>query len=157
MGTALSKILAAAGGVKGTMKAVIVGGLSVPILTAAEAAELNMDFDGCQKKGTLFGSGVIMVIDDTTSIPKLALRTIDFYTHESCGQCTPCREGTWVVKELLTRLIKGYGTKADIDRIVQICDTVIGTTLCPVGEAYGMPISAMVKKFRNEFEALLIN
>ncbi|MCK5270497.1 MAG: NADH-quinone oxidoreductase subunit NuoF, partial [Sedimentisphaerales bacterium] len=157
MGTALSKILAAAGGVKGTMKAVIVGGLSVPILTAAEAAELNMDFDGCRKKGTLFGSGGIMVINDTTSIPKMALRTIDFYTHESCGQCTPCREGTWVVKELLTRLIKGYGTKADIDRIIQICDTVIGTTLCPVGEAYGMPIGAMVKKFRSEFEALLIN
>ena len=157
MGTALSKILAAAGGVKGTLKAVIVGGLSVPILTAAEAAELNMDFDGCRKKGTLFGSGGIMVIDDTTSIPKMALRTIDFYEHESCGQCTPCREGTWVVKELLTRLIKGYGTKADIDRIVQICDAVIGTTLCPVGEAYGMPISAMVKKFRSEFEALLIN
>ncbi len=157
MGTALSRILAAAGGVKGTLKAVIVGGLSVPILTAAEAAELNMDFDGCQQKGTLFGSGGIMVINDTTSIPETALRTIKFYEHESCGQCTPCREGTWVVKELLTRLIRGYGTKADIDRIVQICDTVIDTTLCPVGDAYGMPIGAMVKKFRSEFEALLIN
>ena len=157
MGTSLSKILTAAGGVKGTMKAVIVGGLSVPILTAAEAAELNMDFDGCQKKGTMFGSGGIMVINDTTSIPKLALRTIEFYKHESCGQCTPCREGTWAVKELLTGIIEGRGTTEDIDRIVQICDTVIGTTLCPVGDAYGMPISAMVKKFRSEFDSLLKN
>jgi len=155
LGTSLEKILQAAGGVKGKLKAVIVGGLSVPILTAQEAQGLHMDFDGCLAKGTMLGSGGIIVMNETTNIPQVALRTIKFYEHESCGQCTPCREGTWMVKNLLESLLAGRGTGADIDRILQLCATVKGSTLCPAGDAFALPIIAMLTKFRNEFEALV--
>jgi len=157
MGTELAKIIEAAGGVKGNLKAVIVGGLSSPILTAGEADGLKMDFDSCLEKDTMFGSGGIIVINDQTSIPQVALRTIDFYKHESCGQCVPCREGTRMVKELLKRLLQGYGTIADIDKILQICQTVKGNTLCPAGDGFVIPISAMINKFRPEFDALVKN
>jgi NADH:ubiquinone oxidoreductase subunit F (NADH-binding) len=154
MGTRLDKILAAAGGVKGKLKAVIVGGLSVPILTAAEAEGLAMDFDACGKAGTAIGSAGIMVVNDTVSIPELALRTIKFYAHESCGQCVPCWRGTHVVEALLERLVARHGTRQDIDTVLSLCATIKGSTLCPVGEAFSVPIRAMVTKFRPEFEAL---
>ncbi|MBN2036938.1 MAG: NADH-quinone oxidoreductase subunit NuoF [Chitinispirillaceae bacterium] len=156
IGTPLKELLEAAGGVKGTLKAVIVGGLSVPILTAKEAAGLNMDFDSCAAAGTMLGSGGIIVMNDSVSIPRIALRAIRFYAHESCGQCTPCREGSAVIAGLLDNLIKGRGTTGDIDTIVRLCDTIIGTTLCPTGDAFSMPIRAMVRKFRNEFEVLTV-
>ncbi len=155
LGTPLKKILEAAGGVKGNFKAVIVGGLSTPILTAKEAETLNMDYDACLKAGTMLGSGGIMVINDTVAIPPIALRTIEFYAHESCGQCTPCREGSVAIKTLIKGLIKGHGTKEDIDKILELCNTIMGTTLCPTGDAFSMPIRAMVQKFRAEFEALV--
>jgi NADH-quinone oxidoreductase F subunit len=157
LGTPLDKILETAGGVKGALKAVIVGGLSVPILTAEETKGLHMDFDSCLGRGTMLGSGGIIVINETTSIPQVALRTIKFYEHESCGQCTPCREGTWLIKELLEGIVAGRGSHADIDRILQLCETVKGSTLCPTGEAFAMPIIAMLSKFRAEFEALITN
>jgi NADH-quinone oxidoreductase E subunit len=155
LGTPLAELLEAAGGVKGTLKAVIVGGLSVPILKASEIADLKMDYDTCQKYGTMLGSGGIMVINDTVSIPELALRTIDFYAHESCGQCVPCREGSHTVKKLIQKLLKKQGSSADIDTILKLCKTIRGLTLCPLGEAFAMPIEAMVSKFRSEFEALV--
>jgi NADH:ubiquinone oxidoreductase subunit F (NADH-binding)/NADH:ubiquinone oxidoreductase subunit E len=107
MGTPLKEILDAAGGVKGKLKGVIVGGLSVAILTAKEAEGLNLDFDSCAKAGTGLGSGGIMVINDTVSIPELALRTIEFYQHESCGQCAPCRQGSHVIKHKLQDIVDG--------------------------------------------------
>jgi len=155
LGTPLSELLAAAGGVTGTLKAVIVGGLSVPILTAAEAADLQMDYDSCLKKGTMLGSGGIMVINDQVSIPRLALRAIQFYAHESCGQCTPCRQGSHVIAALLQRLVAGCGCAGDIDRILDLCARIKGSTLCPTGEAFAVPIEAMIKKFRNEFEGFV--
>ncbi|WP_156968115.1 NADH-quinone oxidoreductase subunit NuoF [Desulfobacter vibrioformis] len=155
MGVTLDKVLAAAGGVKGTLKAVIVGGLSVPILTAQEAKGLVLDYASCVKAGTLLGSGGIMVMNDTVSIPQVALRTIAFYAHESCGQCVPCREGSNLIKNRLSALVKGTGTHKDIDLILKICAGVKGLTLCPLGEAFAMPVEAMVKKFRPEFEALV--
>jgi len=88
-------------------------------------------------------------------MPPIALRTIEFYAHESCGQCTPCREGSVAIKSLLKRLTDGYGTTADIDTVLSMCDTIIGSTLCPTGDAFAMPIRAMVRKFRPEFEALV--
>lgn len=153
MGTPLKDILDAAGGVKGKLKAVIVGGLSVPILTAAETKDLKMDFDSCLQADTMFGSGGIIVMNDTAEMPKIALRTIRFYKHESCGQCTPCREGTWFVEHLVRGLVEGRGSKGDIDRILDLCETVKGSTLCPTGDAYAMPIIAMIEKFRGEFVA----
>jgi len=154
LGTPLAALLKAAGGVKGTFKAVIVGGLSVPILTASEARGLAMDYDSCLKHGTMLGSGGIIVLNETASIPRVALRTIRFYAHESCGQCTPCREGSRLIEALLARLVEGKGEKADIDRVASMCATIKGSTLCPTGDAFAMPIEAMVVKFRKEFEAL---
>lgn len=155
LGTRLETLLEAAGGVDGKLKAVIVGGLSVPILTAAEAQGLVMDYDSCQKKGTMLGSGGIMVLREGTSIPEIALRTIRFYAHESCGQCVPCRRGSHTVESLLERIVAGCGTRRDIDDVLQLCTRVRGSTLCPTGEAFAMPIGAMVSKFRPEFEALV--
>jgi NADH:ubiquinone oxidoreductase subunit F (NADH-binding)/NADH:ubiquinone oxidoreductase subunit E len=155
LGTKLKVILQAAGGVKGNLKGVIVGGLSVPILTAAEAEDLSLDFDSCQEAGTALGSGGIIVINDSVSIPELALRTIEFYEHESCGQCVPCREGTRVIASKLRSLVDGKGHHEDIDLILDLCENTIGLTLCPTGDAYSMPIQAMITKFRTEFETLL--
>jgi NADH:ubiquinone oxidoreductase subunit F (NADH-binding)/NADH:ubiquinone oxidoreductase subunit E len=155
LGTSLDELLKAAGGVKGNLKAVIVGGLSVPILTAKEAAGLKMDYDSCAEAGTMLGSGGIIVLNDTVSIPLIALRAIKFYAHESCGQCTPCREGSAVIVRLLDNLIKKRGAAQDIDTILSMCDTIMGSTLCPTGDAFSMPVRAMIRKFRDEFEALV--
>lgn len=155
LGTKLSVILEAAGGVKGKLKAVIPGGLSVPIMKADEVEGLALDYDSCQKAGTSLGSGGIMVINDTVSIPELALRTIEFYHHESCGQCVPCREGTHVIYSKLKDLINGKGKKEDIDLILYLCANIKGLTICPMGEAFAVPIESMIKKFRHEFESLV--
>jgi NADH:ubiquinone oxidoreductase subunit F (NADH-binding)/NADH:ubiquinone oxidoreductase subunit E len=154
MGIRLDKILSAAGGVKGKLKAVIVGGLSVPILTAAEAEDLVMDFDSCAKAGTAIGSAGIMVINDTVAIPELALRAIRFYAHESCGQCVPCWRGTHVVEALLHKIVARRGSRRDLETILGLCATIKGATLCPGGEAFAAPIHAMITKFRGEFEAI---
>jgi NADH-quinone oxidoreductase F subunit len=155
LGTPLATLLEAAGGVRGELKAVIVGGLSVPILTAKEAAGLNMDYDSCLKHGTMLGSGGIMVLNSETSIPEVALRAMRFYAHESCGQCVPCRKGSHALVELLERICGGQGQAGDIDRVLGMCKTIGGTTLCPTGDAFSVPIEAMVRKFRPEFEALI--
>jgi len=155
LGTPLETLLQAAGGVVGKLKAVIVGGLSVPILTAQQAEGLIMDYDSCLKHGTMLGSGGIMVMNETTDIPQVALRTIRFYAHESCGQCTPCRQGSHTLVALLERIVSGRGRSADIDLVLQLCRRIKGSTLCPTGEAFSTPIEAMVTKFRGEFEALV--
>jgi NADH:ubiquinone oxidoreductase subunit F (NADH-binding) len=155
LGTPLMEIIGAAGGAKGNLKGVIVGGLSVPIITADEAKTLKMDYDSCAAAGTMLGSGGIIVINDTASIPQIALRAIRFYAHESCGQCTPCREGSQVIARLLSGLVKGTGKRADIETILRLCATIMGSTLCPTGDAFSMPIQAMVTKFRSEFETLV--
>jgi len=155
LGTPLKTIIEAAGGIKGTLKAVIVGGLSVPILKQEEIKDLEMDFDDCLKAGTMLGSGGIMVINDTVSIPQLALRTIQFYTHESCGQCTPCRDGSFIITSLLKKIISRKGTIQDIDLVIDLCNNIKGLTLCPTGDAFAIPVHAMVTKFRDEFETLV--
>ncbi|MBU1106796.1 MAG: NADH-quinone oxidoreductase subunit NuoF [Candidatus Riflebacteria bacterium] len=157
MGVSFDNLIEAAGGVKGKLKAAIVGGLSVPILKAEELKGLVMDFDSCIKHGTMIGSGGIMVINDEFSIPELALRTIEFYAHESCGKCTPCKQGSTVLKEALKKIVHRKGTQKDLDTALRIVNTVAGLTLCPVGEAYSIPIKNMLEKFQSEFEALLIN
>ena len=103
MGVSLAKVLEAAGGVVGNLKAVIVGGLSTPILKAEECRDLTLDYDTCAAAGTALGSGGIIVMNDTVDIPEIALRTIEFYAHESCGQCTPCRQGSTTIKQMLRR------------------------------------------------------
>lgn len=154
MGTLLKDILAAAGGVKGNLKAVIVGGLSTPVMKAEEIEDLKLDFDSCMNAGTMLGSAGIIVMNDTVSIPKIALRTAKFYAHESCGQCVPCREGTYSMVNYLDKLVSGNGTKEDLNALFHLCKSIHGLTLCPGGDAAVMPIEAMLNKFRKEFEAL---
>jgi NADH:ubiquinone oxidoreductase subunit F (NADH-binding)/NADH:ubiquinone oxidoreductase subunit E len=156
LGTPVEIILDAAGGVKGNLKGIIVGGLSTPILTPEEAKGLEMDFDSCMERGTMLGTGGIIVINHTASIPEIAMRASRFYEHESCGQCVPCREGLRVIRALLEKILKGQGSVKDINQIVQLCNTIPGTTLCAMGDAFAIPIGAMVNKFRTEFEALVI-
>ncbi len=155
MGISFNKLIEMAGCVKGKLKGAIVGGLSTSILKPDELQTLNMDYDSCTKHGTSLGSGGIMVITDEFSIPELALRTIQFYAHESCGQCVPCKEGTFMIVKCLKKLFAGVGTKNDLNNIEFIVNTVGGLTLCPVGEAFSVPIKSMISKFRNEFEALI--
>jgi NADH-quinone oxidoreductase F subunit len=157
LGTPLREILQGAGGVKGKLKAVIPGGLSTPIMTAAELGDcgLRMDYDSLSERGTALGSGGIIVVNDTVSIPAIALRAIEFYAHESCGQCTPCREGSHIIKRLLAKLVAGKGSSEDLETVVSLAATIKGTTLCPFGDAFSVSIETMIKKFRREFDALI--
>jgi NADH-quinone oxidoreductase subunit F len=136
------------------VKAWFPGGSSAPVLTAAEL-DLPYSFEAMAEAGSMLGSGAIIVADDSVSIPELALRTARFYQHESCGKCTPCREGTnWTVK-VLERLNAGEGTPMDIDVIASVQENIIGNCLCVLGDSMAMPVGSMVAKFRSEFEAAL--
>ena len=154
MGTPLKNILSAAGGVNGNLKAVIVGGLSNPVMRASEIEDLRLDFDSCINAGTMLGSAGIIVMNDAVSIPKIALRTAKFYANESCGECVPCREGTYSMVYYLDKLVSGNGTKEDLNALSYLCKNIRGLTLCPGGDAAVMPIEAMLNKFQKEFEAL---
>jgi NADH-quinone oxidoreductase subunit F len=137
-----------------SLKAVVPGGSSVPILKADEC-DLAMDFDTLMKAGTFLGSGGVIVLDDQTCIVKFLLRTIKFYQHESCGWCIPCREGTDWLKKTLIRFHTGGGVMKDIDNLRYLGENMLGRTFCPLGDAAAMPVIGMVKKFREEFEAHL--
>ena len=133
------------------VKAWFPGGSSAPVLTVDEL-DLPYTFEDMQKAGSMLGSGSIIIADDTVSIPHLALRTARFYHHESCGKCTPCREGTnWTVK-MLERVVGGEATPMDLDVVASVQDNIIGNCLCVLGDSMAMPVGSMVRKFRNEFE-----
>jgi NADH-quinone oxidoreductase subunit F len=136
------------------VKAWFPGGSSAPILTAAEL-DLPYSFEAMADAGSMLGSGSIIVADEQVSIPHLALRTARFYHHESCGKCTPCREGTnWTVK-MLERVISGEATPMDLDIISSVQENIIGHCLCVLGDSMAMPVGSMVHKFRDEFEAAI--
>jgi NADH-quinone oxidoreductase subunit F len=130
------------------------GGSSAPVLPGTdEYLDLPYDFDSMAKAGSMLGSGAIIVADEDVKIVDLALKTAKFYRHESCGKCTPCREGTnWTVK-MLERIDSGEATPMDLDIMASICDQIIGNCLCVLGDAMAMPIASMIKWFREEFEA----
>ena len=143
------------GGVSnGRLKAVIPGGSSVPVLSAAECEGVLLDYESLLKAGTMLGSGGMIVLDDTTKMPEVLSVIADFYAHESCGQCTPCREGTGWAAKVLRNLIAGKGKRSDIDLLLRIADMMEGKTICPLADADVMPIRSFVTKFRSEFEAL---
>jgi NADH-quinone oxidoreductase subunit F len=151
MGTPLMELLELAGGVKGRLKAVIPGGSSVPILPA-EKCDVNLDYESLQAAGTMLGSGGFMVLNDTVCIVRFMRRTAAFYAHESCGKCTPCREGTrWMVK-IFDRILAGGGRMEDIDLLLDICDQIDGRSYCGLGDAAAWPIRASIKHFRHEYE-----
>ena len=128
------------------------GGSSAPVLTKDDL-DLAYDFDTLAKAGSMLGSGAIIVIDDSTSVVDVAMKTAKFYRHESCGKCTPCREGTnWTVK-MLERIDSGDATPMDLDIMAAVQENIIGNCLCVLGDAMAMPIGSMILKFREEFEA----
>jgi NADH-quinone oxidoreductase subunit F len=136
-----------------TIKAWFPGGSSAPVLPGTdEYLDLPYDFDSLAKAGSMLGSGSIIVIDDSISIVDVALKTAKFYRHESCGKCTPCREGTnWTVK-MLERIQTGEATPMDLDIMASVQEQIIGNCLCVLGDSMAMPIGAMIKHFRDEFE-----
>jgi NADH-quinone oxidoreductase subunit F len=144
------------GGIRGgkKLKAVIPGGSSSPVLRADEC-DFPMDYDNYARMKTMAGSGGMMVMDEDTDIVKVALRTMRFYAHESCGWCIPCREGTTWLRKILTRMDEGTGRRADIDLIHELAKNMLGRTFCPLGDAAAMPTIGFVEKFREEFEARL--
>jgi NADH-quinone oxidoreductase subunit F len=137
------------------IKAFFPGGSSSPVLTAEEGLDLPYSFEAMAEAGSMLGSGSIIVCDDRVSIPHLALRTARFYHHESCGKCVPCREGTnWTVK-MLERMVRGEATPMDLDIVSSVQQNIIGHCLCVLGDSMAMPVGAMVRKFREEFEEVM--
>jgi NADH-quinone oxidoreductase subunit F len=154
VGTTLrSLIYDHAGGIAGgrALKAVIPGGSSSPVLTPDEI-DVPMDFDSLAKIGSMLGSAGVIVFDDTVSMVEALLVVIRFYAHESCGQCTPCREGTAWLEKIVWRILDGHGRDGDADNIDRIAHNIVGNTICPLGDAAALPVISFVTKFRGEFE-----
>ncbi len=137
------------------LKAMIPGGSSSPVLKADEVQDLLLDYDSIAKLKSMAGSGGIVVLDEDTDIVAVALRTIKFYAHESCGWCIPCREGTTWLKKILTRFHDGFGQESDIQLIGDLADNMLGRTFCALGDAAAMPTTGFITKFRGEFEEYL--
>ncbi len=158
LGTPLMELIDVhAGGIREghTLKACIPGGSSVPILTATECETARLDYESLEEQGTMLGSGAVIVMDDSASIPHTTSILADFYAHESCGQCTPCREGTRWMAQILHRILAGGGKPEDLDLLLDICDNISLKTVCPLGDAAVGPVQSAVTKFRSEFEALI--
>ncbi|MGE4375998.1 MAG: NADH-quinone oxidoreductase subunit NuoF [Burkholderiaceae bacterium] len=159
LGTPFAKLLELAGGVrKGRqLKAVIPGGSSAPVLPAAIMMGCTMDYDSISKAGSMLGSGAVIVLDDTRCMVESLLRLSYFYAHESCGQCTPCREGTGWLWRIVDRIHKGQGREGDLELLDSVGENIMGRTICALGDAAAMPVRAMLKHFRPEFEAKIRN
>src|SRR5215207_4507314 len=155
LGTPFSKLLELCGGMRGgrKLKAVIPGGSSAPVLPAHIMMDCTMDYDSIAKAGSMLGSGAVIVMDDSRDMVESLLRLSYFYMHESCGQCTPCREGTGWMWRVIDRIQNGHGKMEDIDLLNSVSDNFQGRTICALGDAAAMPVRAMIKHFRAEFEA----
>ena len=154
MGTPFKDLLAMAGGMKDgrAMKAVIPGGSSVPVLPADVMMECTMDYDSIAKAGSMLGSGAVIVMDESTDMVVALRRISRFYFSESCGQCTPCREGTGWLYRMLTRIVEGKGRPEDIEQLEEVSHKIEGRTICALGDAAAMPVWSFIKHFRHEFE-----
>jgi len=154
MGTPFSELLEMAGGVRdgNKLKAVIPGGSSVPVVPGDIMMQANMDYDSIVAAGSMLGSGAVIVMDETTDMVQALRRISRFYFSESCGQCTPCREGTGWLYRMLTRIVEGKGTMADLDKLDDVASKIEGRTICALGDAAAMPVRSFVKHYRHEFE-----
>lgn len=154
LGTPFKKLLEMAGGVRDghKLKAVIPGGSSMPVLPAEIMMGLNMDFDSVQKAGSYLGTGAIIVMDETTCMVKALERLSYFYYEESCGQCTPCREGTGWLYRIIHRIEHGEGKPEDLDLLLDLCGNIAGRTICALGDAAAWPVQGFLKHYRAEFE-----
>lgn len=154
LGTPFAELLKLAGGVRGgkKLKAVIPGGSSVPVVKGDLMMATDMDYDSVAKAGSMLGSGAVIVMDETRCMVKALLRLSYFYFEESCGQCTPCREGTGWLYRMVHRIENGQGRADDLDMLNSIADNIQGRTICALGDAAAMPVRAMIQNFREEFE-----
>jgi len=154
LGTPFAKLLDMAGGMRGgkKLKGVIPGGSSMPVIKADLMMATDMDYDSIAKAGSMLGSGAVIVMDEDTCMVKAAERLAYFYYEESCGQCTPCREGTGWLYRIISRIEHGQGRVEDLDLLLNLSDQIQGRTICALGDAAAMPVRAFVKNFREEFE-----
>lgn len=157
MGIPFAELLELAGGVLDgrSLKAVIPGGSSVPVLPAEQIMTCTMDYDGLAKAGSALGAGSVIVMDESTCMVQVLERISYFYFVESCGQCTPCREGTGWLYRMLKRIRSGHGTPGDLDRLKSVADRIEGRTICALGDAAAWPVQSFLKHFRHEFEAMI--
>ena len=137
------------------LKAVIPGGSSVEILNAEECRDCKMSYEGVIEAGSQLGCASVIVMDETTDIVKAVRRMVDFYAHESCGQCTPCREGSAWVAKILKRIEDGRGTEEDLETLVEATNQMMGTTICVLSDSVAAPVQSSIKKFREEYLALI--
>ena len=154
LGTPFAKLLEMAGGVRNghRLKAVIPGGSSTPVVPGEVMMELDMDYDSLSKAGSMLGAGSVIVMDETTCMVKALARISHFYYEESCGQCTPCREGTGWLARMVHRIEHGQGTPEDLDKLVAVANRIEGRTICGLGDASAWPVQSFVRHFREEFE-----
>jgi NADH-quinone oxidoreductase subunit F len=154
LGTPFAKLLEMAGGVRAghKLKAVIPGGSSMPVLPADVMMATDMDYDSIAKAGSMLGSGAVIVMDDSTCMVRALERLSYFYYEESCGQCTPCREGTGWLYRMVNRIENGAGRPEDLDLLNNVSDNIAGRTICALGDAAALPVKSFIKHFRAEFE-----
>jgi NADH-quinone oxidoreductase subunit F len=154
LGTKFSTLLDMAGGVRdgGKLKAVIPGGSSVPVIKGSVMLDLKMDYDSISKAGSMLGSGGVIVMDDSTCMVSVLHRISRFYYEESCGQCTPCREGTGWLHRILTNVLSGHGSVDDLNQLDRIANQIEGHCICALGDAAAMPVRSFLKNFWDEFE-----
>jgi len=153
LGTPFSELLELAGGMRGgrKLKAVIPGGSSAPVLPGDIMMQTTMDYDGIAKAGSMLGSGAVIVMDETRCMVKSLMRLSYFYFEESCGQCTPCREGTGWLYRMIQRIENGQGRPEDLDVLDSVASNIMGRTICALGDAAAMPVRSFIKHFRDEF------
>jgi NADH-quinone oxidoreductase subunit F len=154
MGTPFSEVLAMAGGVRDghKLKAVIPGGSSAPVIPGDIMMDVTMDYDSIAAAGSMLGSGAVIVMDETVCVVKALARLSEFYDEESCGQCTPCREGTGWMSRIMHRIENGHGRQEDLDILDNVAANICGSTICALGEAAAWPVQGFLKHFREEFQ-----
>jgi NADH-quinone oxidoreductase subunit F len=159
IGIPFKDLIEIAGGMKNGkgLKAVIPGGSSVPVLTADEIIHLDMDFDSLKKAGSAFGTGAVIIMDEDTCMVEVLKRISRFYFAESCGQCTPCREGTGWMHRLICKILDGKASINDLDLLLDVANKIEGRTICAFGDASAWPVQSFLKRFRHEFESKIIN
>jgi NADH-quinone oxidoreductase subunit F len=157
LGIPFKDLLELAGGMRHgrRLKAVIPGGASVPVVPGDTMLQTNMDYDSLKKSGSAIGSAAVIVMDDTTCMVRVLERISRFFMSESCGQCTPCREGTGWLNRMLKRILAGQGKQSDLDLLVDVANRIEGHTICALGDAAAWPVQSFVKHFRDEFAYMI--
>jgi len=154
LGTPFATLLEMAGGMRGgrRIKAVIPGGSSAPVVPGQIMMQTDLDYDAIAKAGSMLGSGAVIVMDETTCMVRALERLSYFYYEESCGQCTPCREGTGWMYRVVHRIESGLGRQEDLDLLANVAENIMGRTICALGDAAALPVRSFVQHFRDEFQ-----